>query len=189
MGGIGSGPKPGDTRRCGKCGQPGHRRTTCGRADARAAKASEVYAPAPVAVGDVFLVVEDFEEDDERNGGPWRADQLVVAVEKTGEVDGFEEWRLRSDDFPRLGDWFESVGFPQLYPFQRRPRSGSLDVPRVGMGTGALSPLVTEAVVGAPLRWNQSWAPCLVRARFGRACRSCDPDEPESFQAPIVAAL
>lgn len=116
---------------------PGHRRTTCGRAEKRAASAkSPTYAPIVVSVGDRFLVVEDFAEEDERCGGPWRADQEVVAIEMIREVDGYQEWCLRSDDSPGPGDWFESVGYPQLHPFQPRPRGGGLTIPRVGLGPG-----------------------------------------------------
>lgn len=131
-------------RACGKCGGAGHNARTC-RGEASAAgppfaadlstKSAVVKHPAICQPARLFIVCEDFEEED---GTAWIDGDVWEALEPTGEaVDDHQQWTMR-----RQGDGAEGVGFPSLHPFlQHDPRAAASapDIQRVGMGLGARS--------------------------------------------------
>jgi hypothetical protein len=115
---------PGDTaegdrhlkrRRCKACGELGHNRRRCptlGKTPAAPTEVDVLEAPIGVRPGDVFVVVEDFTE--EEIGIVWIAADRWTAIAATGrEVEGYAEWRLHNADGLSL------PGHPQLHPFIR----------------------------------------------------------------------
>lgn len=138
--GQGNGARlPRRLRHCRTCNEDGHDRRTCPLE--REVKTSGRVAPppasgpAPVTCDDRFLVVEDCVDLAGAHSSStvyWTADEEWRPADPTGRVvGGHREWRLCHLDGR------EQLGFPTLYPFQRRPTAkGPREIPRLGMWPG-----------------------------------------------------
>lgn len=127
-------PPAASKKRCAKCGELGHNSRRHSR-DAEPPAAAHLPTPAapPPAAARLYVVSEDFEEED---GTAWIEGDVWEATEPTGEtLEEHAQWNMR-----RQGDGAEGVGFPSLHPFvphDARASGRPLDnitIPRVGMG-------------------------------------------------------